>query len=131
MQPTDYLGKGSMEGLEVKVIIRPLTKEESRKIFKGRPNSKWAESRFGGDRHATDAELVALGKGRPCRMCQAVTHNEILLYGTCPDCDGRSEASGKDPHFETPQSECCGGPCREGTNHTPSKECCGGKNHYR
>lgn len=125
MQPTDYLGKGSMEGLEVKVIIRPLTKEESQKIFHHRPFSNFAESRFGGDRHATDAELVALGKGRPCRMCQAVTHNEILLYGTCPDCDGRSETSGKDPHRPIPLEELPGGPRRGG--HVSHKKCCGGK----
>lgn len=129
MQPTDYLEKGLVKGLEVKVVKRPLTKEESRRIFKGRPFSKFAESRFGGNGHTNDNTLVSLGKARPCRMCQAVTRNEDLLYGACPDCDGRSEAKGEDPHRPTPLDECCGGPCREGRGHTGPTECCGGSGH--
>lgn len=126
----NYLGKGLVQGLEVKIIIRPLTKEESRRIYKRRPFSNFAESRFGGNRYTNDSALVSLGKGRPCRMCQAVTRNEFFLYGTCPDCDGRSEAGRRDPHLELPLSECCGGPRREGRKRIPSRKCCGGKNHH-
>lgn len=125
-----YFEMGMVNGVDVKIIIRPLTKEESRRIFNREPN-KFGESSFGGDRFTDDDALVSLGKGRPCIMCQAVTHNELLDFNICPDCDGRSEAAGKDPHRPEPLPECCGGPCREGSNHIPSKECCGGKSHHR
>ena len=126
-----YFSMKVVRGLLVKAITTPLTIEKSRRILKDRPFSKFAESRFGGNRYTNDGALVSLKKGRPCKMCKAVTRNEFLLYDTCPDCDGRSEAGERNPHYREPLPECCGGPCREGTNHTPSKECCGGKNHHR
>lgn len=96
--PRDYMGERNVRGVIVKVIIRPLTKEESRKIFPYRPFSRYAESRFGGNRYADDTALVLNGYAVPCKMCGAATRKEYLLTGECPDCDGRSEAGGKDPH---------------------------------
>lgn len=132
MDHNDFLGERLVNGVKVRVIKRPLTKEESRRIFHSRPFSKFAESQFGGVNWLiNDEALVSSGKGRPCRMCGAVTRNEILLYETCPDCDGRCEAAGANPFHGKFLVECCGGPHRKGTNHTASKGCCGGKNHHR
>jgi hypothetical protein len=125
-----YFEMGMVRGLDVKIINRELTVEESRRIYKRRPFSKFAESRFGGNRDTNDSALVSLGKGRPCKMCQAVTRNEFLRNETCPDCDGRSEAGRRDPHLELPLHECCGGPRREGNKSVFSRKCCGGRNHH-
>jgi len=133
MHLADCVGKCLVEGVEVNIILRPLTKEEGRRLFQYRPHSKFAESRWGGDWRLNDKKLVAQGKGTPCRMCEAVTHNEILLNGTCPDCDGRAEAGGKNPYLKVPASECCGGPCRGGRSrsaHRGTNKCCGGKGHH-
>lgn len=120
-----YFEMGMVRGLNVKIVNRKLTVEESRRIFKERPFSKFAESRFGGNRYEDDETLIALSKGRLCRMCQAVTRNEFLDDGKCPDCDGRSEAGGRDPHRSTPLEELPGGPRRGGAKST-AKKCCGG-----
>lgn len=107
--PQGCVGVRNVRGVIVKVITRHLTKEESRKIFPYRlPFSEYAESRFGGDKILDDEELVKRGLARPCKMCDAATKKEHLLFGVCPDCDGRSEVRGEDPHRRVVAKECCG-----------------------
>lgn len=106
--PQGCVGERVMRGVTVKVIKRPLLKEESRKIFPYRPFSKYAESRFGGDDLADDEALIKSRIAVPCKMCDAATKNNHLLYGVCPDCDGRAEAWGRDPHRRVAAKECCG-----------------------
>lgn len=85
-------------GKKVKIAIRPMTEEQARQAYPYRPYTKYAESRFGGDEICDDDSLLLDGDGTGCRMCQAVTKNEYLIDGVCPDCDGRSEYNGTDPH---------------------------------
>jgi len=82
----------------VKVIVRPMTGDEARVIFPYRPLSKTVESNFGGDQDYDDICMLINRIAMRCKMCQAPTKKEHLENGTCPDCDGRSERSGTDPH---------------------------------
>ena len=88
-----------METVEkfIKVIVRPMTKEEARVEFSYRPFSKYSESRFGGDSLFDDRALLISGKGKRCKMCQAVTKLKRLKDDICPDCDGCAEYFGLDP----------------------------------
>lgn len=132
MHLADFIGEGTVRGIKVKVIIKRLTKEESRRIFKNRPFNNFSESPWGGI-FVKDEVLVLLGIGRPCCRCKAATHHKHLLYGVCPDCDGRAEAGGNDPYREVLASECCGGPCRDGkspSSRPGSIKCCDGKGHH-
>lgn len=81
-----------------KVIIRKMTKEQARQVFPYRPYSKYSESFFGGDTLYDDVCLLLNGLAIRCKMCMAPTKKEYLEEGICPDCDGRSEYNGTDPH---------------------------------
>ncbi len=87
-----------VEGVEVKVVTRPMTLEEARQVYPYRPFSKYAESRFGGNNLTDDFALLLGGNAVRCLMCQAPTKVEYLRDKVCPDCDGRSQLKGKDPH---------------------------------
>lgn len=108
--PQGCVGVRNVRGVIVKVITRPLTKEESRKIFPYRPFNEHAESRFGGDDLADDEVLIKNRIAVPCKMCGAATRKGYIILETCPDCDGGSEVNGKDPHMAR---ECCGN-CHDG-----------------
>ena len=82
----------------VKVVIKPMTKEEARQIFSSRPYSKYAESRWGGNNLYDDVCMVLNELALRCKMCQAPTLKKYLTNDTCPDCDGRSEFAGIDPY---------------------------------
>ena len=84
----------NMYGNPVRVIIKPMTLEEARRVFARRPFSKYAETMFGGNDLVDDACLLINGSAQRCKMCQAPTRNEYLEKGICPDCDGRSEYNG-------------------------------------
>lgn len=96
--PSVFCEKREVNGKRVKVIIRPLTEEEARKVFPYRPHSKYSESRFGGNSFCDDAGLLINFYAKRCRICCATTRNEYLMKDICPDCDGRSESNGVDPH---------------------------------
>lgn len=83
---------------KVKVIISEMTKEEARHIFQYRPHSKYSESRFGGNEYSDDKCLLLNGDATFCKMCGSPTANRYLIKDVCPDCDGRSEYHGTDPH---------------------------------
>lgn len=106
--PQGCVGVRNVRGVIVKVITRPITKKESRKIFPYRPFSRYAESLFGGDQLVDDEALILNGLAVPCKMCGAATRKDYLVFETCPDCDGRSEVNGKDPHMRVATKECCG-----------------------
>jgi hypothetical protein len=89
---------GKLGHKRIKIAIKPLTGEESRQAYPYRPFSKYAESRFGGDTYYDDVCLVLNGLASRCKMCQAPTKNKFLHEGICPDCDGRAEYNGKNPH---------------------------------
>ena len=104
----DYLGYGIVRGIKVIVVTRPITKKESRETFPYRPYSKHAESQFGGNKYADDGKIVESGYGAPCSMCGAATRLVHLVNEVCPDCDGRSEANGRDPHRKGSVEKCGG-----------------------
>ncbi len=68
-----------------------MTLEIARRVFKGRPISKYAESRWGGDHLPDDTCLLLNNQAKRCWMCSATTITEFLQNGICPDCDGRTE----------------------------------------
>ena len=94
---------------QAKKVKKPMTLEKSRKLYPAiRPflvknGEVIAESIFGGTKRLDggpiigDIALLKSGDGAPCTMCTAPTENIYLHDGTCPDCDGRSEANGADP----------------------------------
>jgi len=81
---------------EVTVVTVALTKEEAREMFPYRPDSKYAESRFGGNNMTDDIALLLGKNAKRCGMCQAPTRKEYL-DPYCPDCDGSSEYNGTSP----------------------------------
>jgi len=91
--------EGKHTNKTVKIVTVPMDKEQARAAFKYRPATKYAESRFGGDGIYDDICLLLNGMATRCEMCQAPTKNSYLKDGTCPDCDGRSEANGTDPQL--------------------------------
>lgn len=99
--PQGCVGERNVRGVIVKVITRPLTKEESRKVFPYRPFSRYAESHFGGNNLVDDTALILNKIAVSCKMCGAPTVNRFLVAGTCPDCNGVSESNGFDPHLPT------------------------------
>jgi len=86
---------------KIRVAIKPMTKEEARQAYVYRPHSKYAESRFGGDTYCDDVCLMLNGLAFRCKMCQAPTKKDFLHEGICPDCDGRAEYNGKNPHKQS------------------------------
>ena len=82
----------------VQVAVVPMTQDEAREAYPYRPFSKYAESRFGGGEIVDDYCLLLNGLAQRCSMCDAPTKKEYLNLGICPDCDGRSEFNGVDPH---------------------------------
>jgi len=86
------------EGKVVKVAVRAMTQEEARQAYPYRPPSKYAESRFGGNEMTDDRCLLINEMAERCKMCKAPTRKEYLHENMCPDCDGRSEKNGVDPH---------------------------------
>ena len=97
-QPFTLRIMGNNRRKTIKVMVRPVSMKEARTIFPYRPLNKYAESRFGGDNLHDDICLLLNKRATRCRMCQAPTKNEFLQQGVCPDCDGRSEYNGIDPH---------------------------------
>jgi len=86
-------------GQEYWVAVRPMTKEQARQAYPYRkPYSKYAESMFGGDTYCDDECLLLNRLAGRCRMCQAPTRRRFGVNGVCPDCDGRSELNGTNPH---------------------------------
>jgi len=88
----------NFQGKPVKVITVPMTLEQARQVFTGRPFTKYAETCFGGNQLADDKCLLINGDATRCKKCQAPTLNKRLLEGVCPDCNGLSEFYGRDPH---------------------------------
>jgi len=86
------------DSVMVKVAIKPMTKEEARQAYPYRPRSKYSESWFGGNNMADDFCLLLNGGAERCVMCQAPTMPKYLHEKVCPDCDGRSQLNGKNPH---------------------------------
>lgn len=84
---------------EFLVVIKPMTKEQARIAFPGRPYSKYAETRFGGDELADDFSLLLSGRAVRCATCQAPSIpgflDDLMM---CPECNGRLENVGCDPH---------------------------------
>ncbi|MFH1173118.1 MAG: hypothetical protein V1692_01145 [bacterium] len=95
---------GKLGDKTIKVIIKPMTKEQAREVFPYRKkrsfkNAEYSESRFGGGNNlADDIALLLGGNSVRCEMCIAPTLKTYLKNGTCPDCDGRSQYNGTDPH---------------------------------
>ena len=83
------------------VAVKPMTIEQSRQAYPYRADfSRYAESRFGGDDLFDDTALLLSKDARRCTLCQAPTKLKYLKDGeTCPDCDGRSEYNGSNPHL--------------------------------
>ncbi len=86
------------KGKKAKVILRPMDKHLARVIFPYRPFNKYSETRFGGNHLMDDIALLLAEIATRCSMCNAPTKKEHIINGVCPDCDGRSEADGTDPH---------------------------------
>lgn len=83
----------------VQVAVRPMTKQQAREAYPYRPfHPKFCESHWGGNNLVDDTVLLLSEKARRCEMCKAPTKNGHLINETCPDCDGRSEQNGIDPH---------------------------------
>lgn len=68
-----------------------MTNEEARKRFPYRPYSRYAESRFGGNKFTDDACLLVNELAARCAICSAPTRKEYLKDRVCPDCDGRTK----------------------------------------
>ncbi len=86
-------------GVDVWVAAHPMTRDQARQTYPYRPESKYSESRFGGNTLYDDVCLLLSGRASKCIMCQAPTQNKYLENRICPDCDGRSEYNGKNPHL--------------------------------
>lgn len=82
----------------VKIAVKRMTQTQARQAYPYRPFSKYAESRWGGNTLYDDVCLVINGRARRCKICQAPTTNQLLENGVCPDCDGRAEYNGHNPH---------------------------------
>jgi|GEM_PF-6017154 len=96
---SEFFGTEKWDDTEVKVAIKPMTEEQAREAYPYRPYSKYSESYFGGDNMVDDKGLLSGGVAKRCKMCQATTRDRYLNSdGICPDCDGRSEYNGTDPH---------------------------------
>jgi len=89
----------SVSGQEYWAAIRPMTKEEARQAYPYRRYSKYAESRFGGNTYYDDECLLLNSLAGRCKMCQAPTKRKYGVNGICPDCDGRAELNGTNPHL--------------------------------
>ena len=87
---------------DVWIVQRKLTEEQARSAYPNRPYSEDIESRWGGvAAKIDDLTLIANGWGGRCTMCTAATQNKYLVQGVCPDCDGRAECQGLNPHLRT------------------------------
>lgn len=83
----------------IKVAIKPMDQERAREAYPYRPFKEGTESRWGeADPASSDEELLSAGMAAPCKMCRAATLKNHLEEGRCPDCDGRAEYDGNDPH---------------------------------
>jgi len=94
----EFFEKRQMGNKEVMVAIKPMTKEQAREAYPYRRRSKYSESYFGGNDLCDDFCLLVNELAIRCIMCQAPTRKIFLEDGICPDCDGRSELNGTDPH---------------------------------
>lgn len=81
-----------------KVAIKPMDEEQARQAYTYRPYSKYSESRWGGNTLIDDVCLVINNEAHRCKMCQAPTKKKYLEDDVCPDCDGRAECNGYNPH---------------------------------
>ncbi len=91
-------------GGKVKVIIDPMTLDESRGQFPYRPFKENSESVWLiNEQNLPEWLLILNGKAIRCGKCYAATEIRYLKYSSktlvCPDCDGRAEASGLDPRL--------------------------------
>jgi hypothetical protein len=84
----------------VKVIVQKMDAVQATHVFPYRPFSKYAVSYYGGDNLVDDMCLLLNERAKRCKMCQAPTRLQYLENDTCPDCDGRSEYNGRDPHLQ-------------------------------
>lgn len=87
---------GNESKKQVTIVIEPLTQNEARQMFPYRPDTKYSESRFGGNELCDDIALLLNGSAERCKMCGAPTRKKYL-NPNCPDCDGRSEYNGTNP----------------------------------
>ncbi|PIR41568.1 MAG: hypothetical protein COV31_00460 [Candidatus Yanofskybacteria bacterium CG10_big_fil_rev_8_21_14_0_10_46_23] len=100
IDPAEFLGEFvSDHGEKLKVVVQPMTREQARAVFPYRPSSKYAESTFGGNTFRDDKALLLSRAAKRCKMCTAATTLANLKEDICPDCDGRSELNGLDPHL--------------------------------
>ena len=83
---------------EVWIAVRPMTEKEGNQAYPYRPKSKYSESYFGGNELSDDTSLLLNGSAIRCKMCKVPTRVRFLEDGSCPDCDGRSEYNGTNPH---------------------------------
>jgi len=81
----------------VLVAIRSMTKQQAVQAYPYRQH-QGGRSRWGTKDGEFDVPYVFANKAKRCEMCRAVTLIELLLKGVCPDCDGRAEYLGYDPH---------------------------------
>jgi len=91
-------GSATSHRSEVWVAVRKMTKEEAREAYPYRPESKYSESRWGGNVLEDDRCLLISGLALRCSICHAPTKRDSLANDTCPDCDGRAELVGQNPH---------------------------------
>lgn len=89
--------------MEIRIIKKTMTIEESRKKFLYRPFSNFAESRWGGNNLFSDKDLLnrkPVGAKR-CLMCSAPTKKVYLVNNdVCPDCTGVAQRSGHNPYIK-------------------------------
>jgi hypothetical protein len=115
--PPDAFGWKVMGGpqgnKEVVAARRCLTPKEVRAAYPNRPFSLGAETMWGGtDPCADDTALLLNDAAARCTICRAVIQNRYLLDGVCPECDGRAEYHGYNPHVAdsaTRHTRVCGG----------------------
>ncbi len=96
----EFFKTAEVGGKKVNIAMKTMTKEQARKAYPYRPHNKYSESRFGGNTLCDDGCLLINLDAVRCKMCGAPTKKRYLIGGVCPDCDGRSECNGKDPHKE-------------------------------
>ncbi len=94
----EFFEEKEIRGRKVKVAIRQMTEEQAREAYPYRPFDKYAESHFGGNTLYDDVCMLLNRFATRCCKCGAPTRNEFLQDETCPDCDGRAELNGMDPH---------------------------------
>ncbi len=97
-----YKLKELVPGQKLRVIIDPMTLEESRQQFPYRPFAKNSESIYlTNEKNLPEWLLILNGKAIRCGTCYAATDIKYLKETSksllCPDCDGRSELYGLDP----------------------------------